>query len=453
MKNKYIRLITFAALIAILILQGMWLYNTYKFVEADYIKETSKQFINSVEKEAVLRLNDPKKNRKAEGKKIEEILVENDHYIKNRDLQDFLYNEDFPPISLEKLDSIFKKETNNKLRHYYSLTITDSLGNQTDFLSDNSNPSRDVDGRFAYKETIQLRNINPKYITLTISASYQMGFVVGFVIGKMFLMLIASFIVAVIVIYGLVTQIKIIRKQDRIAKLRQDFTNAMIHDMKNPVTSILMGVNTLKSGKIDNNLQMKEQFYSIITQESERILKLANKVLEIAQFEEQGVVLSRQQIDLSELLEKLKAIYTSKTSKNVNFNIELNGVENIYADVHYIYEAFDNLIENAVKYSKEDEDVNIQITSLYKGNSVQIIFKDTGIGISDKDQKKIFKKFERSMSVIESRKKISGFGLGLNLVYQVIRAHGGTIGVNSKLGSYSEFIISLPVEYSQQTPS
>jgi len=214
-----------------------------------------------------------------------------------------------------------------------------------------------------------------------------------------------------------------------------------------------MGVNTLKSGKIDNNLQMKEQFYSIITQESERILKLANKVLEIAQFEEQGVVLSRQQIDLSELLEKLKAIYTSKTSKNVNFNIELNGVENIYADVHYIYEAFDNLIENAVKYSKEDEDVNIQITSLYKGNSVQIIFKDTGIGISDKDQKKIFKKFERSMSVIESRKKISGFGLGLNLVYQVIRAHGGTIGVNSKLGSYSEFIISLPVEYSQQTPS
>ena len=105
---------------------------------------------------------------------------------------------------------------------------------------------------------------------------------------------------------------------------------------------------------------------------------------------------------------------------------------------------FDNLIENAVKYSKENEDADITVTSSQNGNSIQITFKDLGIGISEKDQKIIFQKFERSMAVINSPNKISGFGLGLNFVQQVVQAHGGTVKVNSRLGSYSEFIINLP---------
>ena len=282
-------------------------------------------------------------------------------------------------------------------------------------------------------------------MTLIIASPYKIIF------KKMFLLLFGSFIAAGFVVYGLILQVRIINKQDKMAKFRQDFTHAMIHDMKNPVTSILMGVNSLRSGKFDNKPQVKERYYSIITQEGEHILKLANKVLEIAHFEEQQVVLYKEQINLPDLLENLKEKYSSSTSKKVFFHFDLNGVETVYADRHYIYEVFDNLIDNAIKYSKENEDVNITITGFHQGGDIQLIVKDMGIGISEKDQKKIFQKFERSIAVTKNQHEISGFGLGLNFVYQVIQAHDGMIKVNSRLGSYSEFIINLSYNGNDKT--
>ena len=259
----------------------------------------------------------------------------------------------------------------------------------------------------------------------------------------MLLLLTGSFILAVIIVYGLILQITIINRQKKIAELRQDFTHAMVHNIKNPITSILIGISSLKSCKIEDKPQMKEQHYKIITQESERILHLANKVLAIARFEEQRVILSKQAVNLSDLLGRLIEKYTVY-AKKVHFYRTLNEVETIYADQDSIYEAFDNLIDNAIKYSKETQDVEIYITSLHSGNNTRIIFKDMGIGISGKDQKVIFRKFARASSVIKNVNKTNGFGLGLHFVFQVIKAHGGTIKVNSRLGSYSEFIINLP---------
>ena len=435
MKSNYTKFITLVALASILILQGMWLYNTYRLLDTEFKKNISNLFILSVEKEAILRMEDP--TRKSSIRKIVEgFHPQNDNYTNNKAIQDWLYKENFPPISLERLDSVFKEGIKTNFEHLdYSLLLTDSLGNQTAFLN---HVPKNLNKPFAYKETIQLRNIAPEYISLVILSPYKIIF------GKMLLLLFGSFIVAILVGHGLILQVGIIRKQDKIAKLRQDFTHAMIHDMKNPITTILMGIGSLKSGKIDDKPQLKERYCTIITQEGEHILRLANKVLEIAQFEGQQVILSKEQINLSDLLRELTEKCMLNTAKKVHFHIELNGVKDIYADLHYISETFSNLIDNAIKYSKENEDVEIDITCFHHGNNTQIIFKDKGIGIAIKDQKLIFQKFERAMSVIKSKNKISGFGLGLNFVYQVIKSHGGTIGVNSRSGSYSEFIINLP---------
>ena len=465
MKTNNIRLITFVALVSILFLQGMWLYTTYKFLETEFKENVSSLFITSVEKEALSRTANPVINEKKEEKNIEGekkiviqikdsinqenqngIIIEglhpkNDHYTNNRALQDFLYKKNYP-ISLEKLDSIFVEEYKTSFDKLdYSFSITDSAGNKINYLSHGVN----LNEPFAYKETIQLRNIAPEYITLVISSPYKIIF------GEMLLLLIGSFLVAILVGYGLILQVRIIGKQDKIAKLRQDFTHSMIHDMKNPVTSILMGVNSLKEGIFDDKPEMKKRFYSIITQEGERILRLSNKILEIAHFEGQQVNLAKEEINLQDMLESLKEKQSAKASKKVHFHFDLNGVETVYGDPHYIYEAFDNLIDNAIKYSKENEDADITVICLQKENTTQLTFKDKGIGISEKDQKKIFEKFERATAVINSRKKISGFGLGLNFVFQVIQAHVGTIKVNSRLGSYSEFIINLPTNENDKT--
>jgi len=431
MKNKYVYIITFVALASILLLQGIWLYNSYRILGTEFEKNLSATFISSLQKEAMLRIDDPLRKGKWKNQEIRGVVPQNDNYTNNRALQDYLYYEDYP-LSLEKLDSILKEDiVGSFINLDFSTFITDSLGNIIQ-------GEKTISSRFNYKETIQLRNIDPEYITLIVSTPYKI------IMGKMLLLLIGSFIFAIFIVWGLISQIKLIRSQNKIAAIRQDFTHSMIHNMKNPITSIRMGVNSLKSGKIDDKPEMKDNFYSIITKESEHLLSLVNGILEIARFEEQRVILSKKQINLSGLLGSIMDGYTSNSAKKVNFKIELNGVENIYADIHYIHEAFNNLIDNAIKYSKENEDAEISITSHYKDNHTQIVFRDNGIGISVEDQKKIFQKFERAMAVIKSQYRKSGFGLGLNFVYQVIKAHDGTIEVNSRLNEYSEFIISLP---------
>ena len=443
MKSNYVRIISFAAFTAILFLQGLWLYNTYKLLETDFKNNVSSLFISSLEKEAVSRIEDSEKKGKNEGKIIEGVSMKNNQYTNNRALQDFLYKEDYL-ILLGQVDSIFNEEIKSSYDHLnHSFVLTDSLGNQKQSITfGEKNPST----LFSYKETIKLRNIDPEYMTLTITSPYKIIF------GKMILMLIASFVLAIIVVYGMILQINTIRKQNKIAEMRQDFSHAMIHDMKNPITSILMGVNSLKSGKADAKPSVKDRYYAIITQESERMLKLANRVLETAQFEGQQVVLDKEQINLPDLITSLTDKYLLlNTTKKIHFQVDLDGVETIDADLHHINEAFDNLIDNAIKYSKENVEPEINITASINGKNTQIRFKDNGIGISAGDQKKIFQKFERSMSVIKNQKKISGFGLGLNYVYQVIKAHGGSIRVNSRLGSYSEFIINLPNDGKDKT--
>ena len=434
--KKYIRLITLVALASIFFVQWMWLNNTYGLLESDFEKKISELFINSVEKEALLRKEDPDGKKESKGKSMVGFDPLNDQYTKNRVLQDFLYTYNYPIISLEKVDSLFKEEVINHYKYTdYSLSITDSLGNQIAYIS---HAQKNINKHSSYKETIQFRNIAPEYITLVILSSNRILF------ERMLLILIGSLILAIVIVFSLTLQTGIIIRQDKIAELRQDFTHAMIHDMKNPIMSILTGVRSLKSGLIDDKPQIKERYYIIIIQEGERMLKLTNKILEIAKFEDGREILSKQNISLSYLFEELKEEHILNPNKKVHINIELNGVENIYADLHYIRESFDNLIDNAIKYSKENEDAEIYITVFAKNNTTQIVFKDNGIGIAAKDQKKIFQKFERAKSVIKSKNKISGFGLGLNFVYQIVKAHGGTIKVNSSLGSYSEFIINLP---------
>ena len=454
MKSKIIRIITFTALAAILVFLAIMSYSVVISMDKVFKIAVSDQFAISVQKESLWQLEHSSKDFNIAGINdyMEKTLAlfnenksDNDsitNHVKNiRLIQDSLYayikDGTVPRFSLEILDSIFRKESKN-LYNYYSFTVTDSLGKQIDSLSHNA-PKAFFE-RTPHKETIQLRNIAPEYITLNVSYRNSFNLHMGIA-----LLIFAGLIIFVLFVgYSIIRQIKITNRLNVLAKLRQDFTHSMVHDLKNPVMSIASGINSLKSGKLDDKPQVKEHYYNIITQENERILRLVNKVLEAANLENASAIISKASINLKDLLSGLTEKYQANSTKPVHFHVELNDVETIYADPHYIYEAFDNLIENAVKYSKENKDADITVTSCQNGKYTQIAFKDMGIGIAKKDQKKIFQKFERSMAVINSPNKISGFGLGLNFVQQVVQAHGGTVKVNSRLGSYSEFIINLP---------
>lgn len=244
-------------------------------------------------------------------------------------------------------------------------------------------------------------------------------------------------------------QIGIIKRQDEIARIREDFSYAMIHDMKTPLSSILMGARILRSGKLDEKPEKKEKYFDILEEEAQHLLALTNKVLTISKLEHGQLLLDKSRILIRPMLEELMQLFTAKTNKPVTFRLNIEA-EEIFADEEYLREAVSNLIDNAVKYSGES--VDIQITSCLYKQFTQIKVKDNGIGISLAAQNHIFDKFERaSINRNNTADGITGFGLGLNYVMNVTRSHGGYVSVESQEEKYSEFTISIPVVTEEKT--
>ena len=258
----------------------------------------------------------------------------------------------------------------------------------------------------------------------------------------MLVLLVTSFFIALVLGYCLYLQIRMITRQGRIAEIRQNFTHAMVHDMKNPVTNILMSAKTLKSGKLDENAEMKESYFNIIIKEGNRLLAFSNKLLKIAKFEENKIALVKCDMDLKQVFDGLTADYLLSAPKEIRITTDITDDTVLHADPEYIIDAFRNLIDNAIKYSKET--VTIHIRAERQKNDTLIRIKDYGIGISLKDQKRIFEKFERSYA--RDKQTQSGFGLGLFYVNQIVSAHGGCVSVESTPNEFSEFTIQIPTQ-------
>jgi two-component system sensor histidine kinase len=261
---------------------------------------------------------------------------------------------------------------------------------------------------------------------------------------RMGLLMIATAIMMIMVITCIIYQIKIIIRQDKIAKVREDFSYAMIHDMKTPLSSILACTSLLHSGKTESTPQLRERYFCIIEDETGHLLNLANKVLTISKLESHKLEMAKITFQLKPMVEDLIEKFSAKCAKPLHFTLNLQA-EEVHADEEYLKEAISNLIDNAIKYSYQT--VDISISSLNNATHTLIKVRDNGIGISEKDVKHIFEKFERASAFKRSRLgKVAGFGLGLNYVYQVMEAHEGSVTVNSIEKEFSEFTLYIPLK-------
>lgn len=228
----------------------------------------------------------------------------------------------------------------------------------------------------------------------------------------------------------------------RIFQIREDFSYAMIHDMKTPLSTIFMTLNFLHTGRLDDKPEKKEKYFQIAESEADHLLTLTNKVLIISKLEQHKLDMKKDELELEPIIDKLIDKFTAKAEKPVYFIKDLQA-DVVYADEEFLGEVLSNLIDNAIKYSKESVEITISSTC----NELYTVLKvhDNGLGISDDDQKVIFNKYERAAAGRKTRKKgSSGFGLGLNFVQQVVEAHEGKIIVNSIEGEFTEFVIYLP---------
>lgn len=227
--------------------------------------------------------------------------------------------------------------------------------------------------------------------------------------------------------------------------MREDFSYAMIHDMKTPLSSILMGTEILESGRLDGQPEKKERYFRIVKEEGEHLLALTNKVLTLSKLENHALKLQQTDCLLRPILEDLAEKYKAKTAKQVAFVWNLQE-EVVWADEEFLREALSNLIDNALKYSGEAVEITF-LSERKADGTVCVTVADNGFGIPLKDQRKIFEKYERAAASERSRSGgASGFGLGLNYVLRIMEAHGGRVTLESMEGEYSRFTLAFPPE-------
>lgn len=267
----------------------------------------------------------------------------------------------------------------------------------------------------------------------------------GYIISSNWYMLLPLGIIFLFMSGCVYFQIRISRVQRRFKQFQQDFTYAMIHDMKSPLSSIIMGAHVLASGKLVDKPEKSEKYKQAITDECEHLSVLLNRVLILTQLDEGHLQLHKEEVPLCPLIDDLTAKILLKASKKVEFNTLYHRCETVYADAFCLREVLGNLLDNAIKYSREEVKIDI-ICESEKGFS-KIKICDNGLGIPMKDLSRIFNRFERSVAAARSGKGgATGFGLGLNYVQQVMLAHDGRVEVESEEGRFSEFTLYFPVK-------
>ena len=421
------KIITAISLTSILALQLMWLCNTYILIRNNISEEINQILYTGMEDEAITRLNKTPKGTNIKGEAATDSIPEITY------LEEGLYNLGYY-ISIEDVDSI---ASTLLLEHKISSDFILNLINpktgkvlqqskKGNFCLWNAIHSKEIPIRTDLSQTVQMILVNPHWS----------------IFARMGILLLSTAVMVVFAFIGLFYQIKIIITERKIARLKEDFSYAMIHDMKTPISSAIMCTSRLHSGKLDDKPEIKNHYFTIVENELEHLLALSNKVLTLAKLEQHKLEMNKKEVPLSPMIEDLIEKFTIKTEKTIHFTTDLK-TEKVYADEEFLKEAISNLIDNAIKYSKESVKINISSSSDANHDIIKIY--DNGIGIPQKDQKKIFEKFERASAIKQTRKGgPSGFGLGLNYVYQVMEAHEGRVYINSIEGEFSEFSLLIP---------
>jgi signal transduction histidine kinase len=228
----------------------------------------------------------------------------------------------------------------------------------------------------------------------------------------------------------------------RLAKLKSDFTATVSHEFRTPLTSIRYLAELLQRGRVPDEAR-KQQYYETITGESERLSRLVENLLDFSKIEAGMKEYRMEETDVAALAADVADRFRQQAAfKDVTLETEIrDGLPVIPADKDSLARAVFNLLDNAVKYSGGKPRIVLRAWSGEDAVNLQV--EDHGVGIGKPEQKKIFEKFYRSKSALES--DVRGSGIGLPLVEHTARAHGGTVLLESEPGKGTRVTIRLPV--------
>ena len=256
--------------------------------------------------------------------------------------------------------------------------------------------------------------------------------------------MIPSVVFTVVLLITFIFTIVVIFRQKRYTEIKNDFINNMTHELKTPIASISLAAQMLNDKSVTKSETMMQHLGSVINDESKRLRFLVEKVLQMSMFDKKKAVFKKKQLDVNELVENAAHSFTLRvehTGGKIYTDIEAVD-STVYVDETHFQNVIFNLMDNAVKYRKQDEPLDIYLRTWNEGSELMLSIRDTGMGIKKENLKKIFEKFYRVHT--GNLHDAKGFGLGLAYVKKIVDLHKGVIHVESDYGKGTTFTISLP---------
>ena len=264
----------------------------------------------------------------------------------------------------------------------------------------------------------------------------------NYVLGSMTWILGGSMLFSLFIFSTFALSLYFIIRQKKISEMKSDFINNMTHEFKTPIATISLAADTITNRKVINDENSIRHFIGMIKKENSRMNRQVETILQIASLDKKEIEFRFEKTSLHSIIERaIETIEIQVQQKKGAIKTGLSAVNDVLSgDVGHLTSLVHNLLDNAIKYSREAPDITIKTCN--DTNGIILSVEDKGIGMSKGVQAKIFERFYRQGS--GDVHDVKGFGLGLNYVRAIVDAHKGTVTVSSEPGKGSRFDIFLP---------
>lgn len=342
-------------------------------------------------------------------------------------------------IDTRKLSNYLKTEfENNGLLLPFHYAVIDNKGKVV-FHSEGYNPA--VSSNMLFSQIVFPNDPPGRRNTLRVYFPTQNDYIFDSV-----RFIIPSFAFTFIMLVTFTFTIIIIFRQKKLTDMKNDFINNMTHEFKTPISTISLAAQMLNDPVMSKSPAMFSHISGVITDETKRLRLQVEKVLQMSMFDRQKTQLKLHNVDVNDLIAGVMSTFKIKVEKfggTIDADLPAEDMMVAVDEMHFTNVIF-NLLDNAVKYRREDVPLSLFIsTRVIQDDKVEISIRDNGIGIKKDDLKKIFDKFYRVST--GNRHDVKGFGLGLAYVHKIIKDHKGDIRAESELNEGSTFIITIPL--------
>jgi len=444
--------ISIIAIFLLLIIQGIWLYRLVDGEKIKYRTQTEGILKDAINKELNSRLVNISNKNKFEvtisnnapadipqkGENFKNIDIKQDNRFTKISIEEALQDayKNILPLNLDTLVTYFARQLDEN-GHLTNFTIVYSDSRSTREKEFNS-----------FKNKYLIKSSFDVFLPISMSKELAINAHITYpptvFKGDLLIMLLASVALTIFIMISIVLQTRMLYKQVTLAKVKENITHFLTHELRSPLQSSITNIEVAEMADSKSAPyflgKSKEQLYFLNG--------LIENILEINKFEKKQTPLDKRVFNIREAIDPHIARHNVDPKKNIKITTNIpEGSEEVYGDMLHISNAIGNLIDNAIKYSNDSVIINI---STYKeGKYFYISIEDNGIGIPKEEQSKVFEKFYRGTKK-EHAQKGKGFGLGLNYVMWVVKAHKGKVTLVSEVGKGSTFTLSIKSDHGKE---